>query len=91
LSNESPQTDRTGEWSVETGIFSALDPALIPEAEGAPGAGADAGGSKPPETGDDPYNKTIPPVLETPAKPMRRSLDDMRRLSEEIKAGRTRK
>ena len=38
---------------------------------------------------DDPYNKTIPPVLQTSSDRKRRSLDDMRRLSENIKAAST--
>ena len=41
--------------------------------------------------GEDPYNSTIPTVPDTPGKPKRRSLDDMRRLSETIKANRSQK
>ena len=89
MSIESPQNECTGEWSVETGVFAALDLGLTGEPEGTPGA--DAAASKPEVTGEDPYNRTIPPVLDEPGKPLRRSLDDMRRLSEEIKAGRTKK
>ncbi len=43
------------------------------------------------EPGDDPYNRTIPSLLDSPAQPKRRSLDDMRRLSEMIKAERLQK
>jgi len=39
--------------------------------------------------GEDPYNRTFPSLSDEPAKPKRRSLDDMRRLSETIKAGRS--
>ncbi len=42
------------------------------------------------ESANDPYDRTIPPVLE-PTVRLRRSLDDMRRLSEMIKASRREK
>ena len=45
-----------------------------------------AGGSR-----DDPYNSTVLTLLDALEKPKRRSLDDMRRLSETIKANRSRK
>ena len=41
--------------------------------------------------GEDPYNSTIATPLDAPEKPKRRSLDDMRRLSETIKANRSQK
>ena len=41
--------------------------------------------------GEDPYNSTIPALLAARGQPKRRSLDDMRRLSETIKANRPRK
>ena len=41
--------------------------------------------------GGDPYNSTIPTLLAVRGKPKRRSLDDMRRLSETIKANRAQK
>ena len=41
--------------------------------------------------GEDPYNSTIPTLLAVRGKRKRRSLDDMRRLSETIKANRSQK
>jgi len=41
--------------------------------------------------GEDPYNSTIPMLLDAPQRSKRRSLDDMRRLSETIKANRSQK
>jgi hypothetical protein len=51
-----------------------------------PAISLEAGGS-----GEDPYNSTTPSLLDAIGKPKRRSLDDMRRLSETIKANRSQK
>ena len=51
-----------------------------------PAINVEVGGS-----GEDPYNRTTPTLLDAIGKPRRRSLDDMRRLSETIKANRSQK
>jgi hypothetical protein len=80
--SEKPETDSdsTGEWRSRTGTHYELDTTLIrmldgmlPVEEGSTAAVA----------GTDPYNHTT-----TPRQSRRRSLDDMRDLSEAIKKSR---
>ena len=86
MSNEWPKDDPTGEWNAATGVFAAFDAEQTRALET---TSAPPGNAKPEAAGEDPYNRTIPPLLDDSAKPQRRSLDDMRRLSEMIKAGRS--
>ncbi len=88
MSNEDPKKkgESTGEWRARTGVHAALDTGLLRALDGTP----DAENPKPEASGEDPYNRTFPP-LDTTAKTRRRSLDDMRRLNETIKAGRSSK
>lgn len=95
-----PQQDRdgdaSGEWAIETGVFSrtadmeyaetlskglslAEEPKAPPEA---PGKGA----SRAAAPDNNPYDQASAPQPGSSARQKRRSLDDMRRLSEEIKA-----
>ncbi len=78
--------DSTGEWRARTGVHGPVDTGLLRTLDGAP-----CEESKPEPREDDPYNRTMPPLLDPTVKQKRRSLDDMRRLSEEIKAGKPRK
>ena len=88
--------DPSGEWATETGVFTrSLDSeyaetlskglSLADEAK-APkeAAGERASSAGVPES--DPYNQVTAPQPGSSARQKRRSLDDMRRLSEEIKA-----
>ncbi len=85
MGKEDPKKDEsTGEWRARTGVHAPLDTGLLRTLDGA----TDAENPKPEAPGEDPYNRTFPPLDET-AKSRRRSLDDMRRLSELIKAGRS--
>ena len=86
MSNEWPKDDPTGEWNAATGVFAAFD---VEQMRALETTGAAPPTAKPEVAGEDPYNRTIPPLLDDAAKPQRRSLDDMRRLSEMIKAGRS--
>jgi hypothetical protein len=86
VSNEWPKDDPTGEPNAATGVFAAFDAEQTRALET---TSATAANAKPEAAGEDPYNRTIPPLLDDSAKPQRRSLDDMRRLSEMIKAGRS--
>jgi len=61
---------------LDTGQLRALDGITLDELTEAP----------PPP--DDPYNKAVPPSLDSTQKQKRRSLDDMRQLSDTIKASR---
>ena len=75
--NEHTETgESTGDSTGDTTIVRALAEPVAAQLFGA-------------ETpGEDPYNRTFPSLSDEPMKPKRRSLDDMRRLSETIKAGR---
>jgi len=89
VSNEWPKDAPTGESNAATGVFAAFD---VEQMRALETTGAAPGRPKPAAQGaegEDPYNRTIPPLLDDAAKPQRRSLDDMRRLSEMIKAGRS--
>jgi hypothetical protein len=86
-SRKEKENESTDEWRARTGTNPPLDTGKLRALDGE--SGADDPVAHEPQ--DDPYNKTIPPLLDATAKQHRRSLDDMRRLSEEIKASRTKK
>lgn len=76
-------SDSTGEWRARTGSHPQIDTAKLRALDGASAVAeiwTDVSGT-------DPYNRkaTAPSVTE---KPRRRSLDDMRKLSEIIKKSR---
>jgi hypothetical protein len=77
------QGESTAEWRARTGRHTPLDTGRLRALDGA----SDAEETKSEASGEDPYNRTFPP-LDTTVKTRRRSLDDMRHLSETIKAGR---
>jgi hypothetical protein len=82
MSKEQPKKDdSTGEWRARTGVHATVDTGLLRSLDG----NSELGNPQPEKAGEDPYNRTVPP-LDTTAKTRRRSLDDMRRLSEMIKA-----
>jgi hypothetical protein len=88
MSNQNPKKDgSTGEWRARTGAHPALDTGKLRALDGA----SDTENPEAEAPGEDPYNRTIPPVLESSAERGRRLLDDMRRLSEMIKAGKSSK
>jgi hypothetical protein len=69
--------DSTGEWRARTGSHQELDTTLIRILDGTQGVEE---GHTDPVPGTDPYNHTT-----TTSQSRRRSLDDMRKLSEAIK------
>jgi hypothetical protein len=74
----------TWEWRVDTGTFSRdIDTQRLRQLQEE--AAATLKDAAVPLEGVDPYSATIPP---SPQKTPRRTLDDMRRLSEEIKRSR---
>jgi hypothetical protein len=72
--------DSTGSWRARTGTHHELDTRKLRELDGVPAAEEMSTEAVP---GTDPYNRTLS------AQPRRRSLDDMRKLSETIKKSRT--
>jgi len=96
LLEEERDGDPSGEWATETGVFTrtadleyaetlsnGLSLADEPNAPmEAPGARASSVGA----SESDPYNQVTATQPSSSARQKRRSLDDMRRLSEEIKA-----
>jgi hypothetical protein len=78
----------TWEWRLETGTFSReIDTQRLRQLQEEGGATLEQPAVTPP-TGCDPYSAT---VTSTPAKTPRRTLDDMRKLSEEIKRSKQQK
>jgi hypothetical protein len=76
-------SDSTGEWRARTGSHPQIDTAKLRALDGASAvAGIWTDGS-----GTDPYNRTATAAPDA-EKPRRRSLDDMRKLSELIKKSR---
>ena len=74
----------TGEWRARTGTQHEIDTAKLRALDGAPcvdEASQAAGG--------DPYNQNTPVLPLSTEKVRRRSLDDMRQLSEAIKKARS--
>ena len=74
--------DSTGEWRARTGTHYELDTTLIRMLDGMLPVEEELTGAA---AGTDPYNQTA-----TAQQPRRRSLDDMRDLSEAIKKSRNR-
>ena len=83
--SEKPATnsDSTGEWRARTGAHPQIDTTRLRALEGMPSAEEAATEVAP---GSDPYNHATTP--ETSTQSRRRSLDDMRQLSETIKRSR---
>ena len=76
-----------GEWRVKAEVFSRdVDTHKLCQLK--ENAAVKLEDEKPPAAGFDPYSTTV--VMNAPKKP-RRTLDDMRRLSDEIKRNRERK
>ena len=75
--SERPATnsDSTGEWRARTGTHPQIDTAKLRTLDGW-------------SAGTDPYNHTATAGQPLSEKPRRRSLDDMRKLSEVIKKSR---
>jgi len=69
--------DSTGEWGALTGVHRQLSAAQLEELAATPAAEA--------AFGSDPYNQTAATAETSGVRPRRRSLDDMRALSEAIK------
>jgi len=72
----------TGEWRAKTGLHNRLDTGTLRTLDGVSGIGELQRGALP---DTDPYNKS---PSDTTARTRRRSLDDMRQLSESIRAAR---
>jgi hypothetical protein len=70
--------DSTGEWRARTGTHHQIDTARLRALDGTPCVDEEAPGT-------DPYNHTTPAQQPPSEKSRRRSLDDMRQLSEKIK------
>ncbi|PWT80319.1 MAG: hypothetical protein C5B58_11920 [Acidobacteria bacterium] len=81
--NKKPEKDgdSTGEWRARTGSHYVLDTTLIRMLDGMLAVDEELTDAVP---GTDPYNHTT-----TASQPRRRSLDDMRKLSEAIKKWRS--
>jgi hypothetical protein len=94
---EEDRGDPSGEWAITTGVFQrALDVEHVETLSKGlsladePNAPRKAPGEKPSSEGapeSDPYNRVTATQPDSTGTQKRRSLDDMRRLSEEIKAG----
>jgi hypothetical protein len=78
--------DSTGSWRARTGTHHELDTRKLRELDGVPAAEEMSTEAVP---GTDPYNRTAAALQILSAQPRRRSLDDMRKLSETIKKSRT--
>ena len=82
--SEKPErkSDTTGEWRARTGKHRSIDTERLRTLDGTPGGEE---GSAETIAGADPYNHATPPARDPTTRSTRRSLDDMRRLSESIK------
>jgi hypothetical protein len=85
--NEKPETnsDSTGEWRARTGTHPEIDTQKLRALDGMPSAEEAFAEAMP---GSDPYNRTTTGLGPLSEKSRRRSLDDMRKLSETIKKSR---
>ena len=85
--SEKPEanSDSTGEWRARTGTHHQIDTARLRALDGVPSGEEIATEAVP---GTDPYNHTTAARQCPPEKSRRRSLDDMRKLSETIKKSR---
>lgn len=77
--------DSTGEWRARTGTHHEIDTARLRALDGTPCVDEE---SKEAAPGADPYNQSVPVSPHSSGKFKRRSLDDMRLLSEVIKKSR---
>jgi hypothetical protein len=86
--SEKPETssDSTGEWRARTGAHHQIDTTQLRALEGMPCTEQARTEAVP---GTDPYNHTTPAPQSLSEKSRRRSLDDMRKLSETIKKSRS--
>jgi hypothetical protein len=75
--------DSTDEWRARTGTQYEIDTAKLRALEGSPCDEEEA------TAGGDPYNQSMPVLPQSSEKVKRRSLDDMRQLSEAIKNARS--
>jgi hypothetical protein len=84
MSKEPPPkgNSTTGEWRARTGLHNRLDTGQLRTLDGVTGVDELQRGALP---DTDPYNKS---PADTTVKTRRRSLDDMRQLSESIRAAR---
>jgi hypothetical protein len=78
-------SDSTGEWRARTGTHHEIDTAKLRALDGVP-SGEEISTEAVP--GTDPYNHTATARQSPTEKSRRRSLDDMRKLSETIKKSR---
>ena len=76
----------TGEWRARTGTHHEIDTAKLRALDGAPYVDEV---SQEAASGGDPYNQSEPVLPQSTEKIKRRSLDDMRQLSEAIKKARS--
>jgi len=81
--NSEWERDSTGEWRARTGTHHEIDTAKLRALDGSPCDEAEA------PAGGDPYNQSMPLQPQFSEKVKRRSLDDMRELSEAIKNARS--
>jgi hypothetical protein len=83
--DENPEweCDSTDEWRARTGTHHEIDTAKLRALDGSPCGEEEA------TAGGDPYNQTMPVLPQSSEKVKRRSLDDMRQLSEAIKNARS--
>ena len=85
--SEKPETDgdSTGEWRSRTGTHRQIDTTKLRTLDGVPPVEETLTEAVP---GTDPYNRATTARLSLSEKSRRRSLDDMRKLSETIKKSR---
>jgi hypothetical protein len=85
--SEKPEidSDSTGEWRARTGTHQQIDTMKIRALDGVPPVEETLTEAVP---GTDPYNRATPAPQPLSEKSRRRSLDDMRQLSETIKKSR---
>ena len=79
-------SDSTGEWRARTGTHHQIDTQKLRVLDGMPSAEEVFAQAVP---GSDPYNQTTTGLRSLSKKSRRRSLDDMRKLSETIKKSRS--
>jgi hypothetical protein len=86
--SEKSQTngDSTGEWRARTGTQHQIDTQKLRTLDGMPAAERPFTEAV---SGSDPYNHATPGLRSRAEKSRRRSLDDMRKLSETIKKSRS--
>ena len=86
--SEKPETnsDSTGEWRARTGTHHEIDTTKLRALDGVPPVEERSTEAAP---GTDPYNHTTTASQSLAEKSRRRSLDDMRKLSESIKKSRS--